>query len=849
MLKMPDAVSVSSVGQRSGDPQASPGRIGIAKFAFILAQLALLAVIIRQFQIESPAFVRLAMLTFAGFVVHAWLPFRWRLGFFVILSLGGIAAVLGLREGAWLVALGGLLLAICHLPIPFWTRVIALLSVAAGLAALRVEVAPVPWSRAIWPILASMFMFRLIVYLYDLRHDTAPFSLPRALAYFFLLPNVCFPLFPVVDYKTFRRTYFDADAARIYQTGVDWMVRGVIHLIGYRFVYYYLTLSAAEVTGPATFGQFVVANFLLYLRVSGQFHLIVGMLYLFGFRLPETHHRYYFASSFTDFWRRINIYWKDFMLKIFFNPLYFKLRGRGPGRALVISTLVVFFATWALHAYQWFWLRGTVLLVWTDAAFWSILAVLVVINAQYESRHGRSRRLGQSVWTLRSAVGPTLRIGGTFASICLLWSLWTSDSFAGWFALWGGLFDSWRSAGGPAVPLLTVVAVIAVSGSGSGPPSVSSRGWRRVPWPLATTMASLVILSVFGIQAVYTKLGPAGATLINSLRSGQLSRTDMALLERGYYEDLVRVDRFNSPLWEVYMNKPQNWLDVQGLGLERFTGDFRQKELTPSTGVQTRFGPIHTNRWGMRDRDYERTPGRDTYRIALLGASTVMGWGVGDDEVFEALVERRLNQSPPTPAFSRYEILNFAVPGYEPLQQLAVLDRAWEFAPHAILHVAAGRELLGAVQNLATSIAKGVPIPYPFLREIAGRAGIDKHTDETTAVRRLEPFRGEIISWLYAEMVRSCRAHGAVPVLMFLPHIYPGIWQQEATEVLDRARDAGFVVLDLGGIYRGIDGTELRLAEWDAHPNVRGHQIIAAGLYEAIVQHADQLIVSREARK
>ena len=88
-----------------------------------------------------------------------------------------------------------------------------------------------PWSRAIWPILGSMFMFRLIVYLYDLRHDTAPFSLSRSLAYFFLLPNVCFPLFPVVDFKTFRRTYFDADAARIYQTGVDWMVRGVIHLI------------------------------------------------------------------------------------------------------------------------------------------------------------------------------------------------------------------------------------------------------------------------------------------------------------------------------------------------------------------------------------------------------------------------------------------------------------------------------------------------------------------------------------------------------------------------------------------------------------------------------------------
>ena len=44
-----------------------------------------------------------------------------------------------------------------------------------------------------------------------------------------MLPNACFPLFPVVDYKTFRRNYFDDDAYRIYQIGVDWMVRGVIH--------------------------------------------------------------------------------------------------------------------------------------------------------------------------------------------------------------------------------------------------------------------------------------------------------------------------------------------------------------------------------------------------------------------------------------------------------------------------------------------------------------------------------------------------------------------------------------------------------------------------------------------
>jgi D-alanyl-lipoteichoic acid acyltransferase DltB (MBOAT superfamily) len=296
----------------------SPGRVSTRRFMIVAIQLALLLIVIRQFQVESSAFLRIALLAFGGFAVHALLPMRFRLPFFVVLSLAGIAIVFGLHEGAWLVAIGLLLIGICHLPISFWVRVALLVAAGGVLVVQRADWLQAPWSQAIWPILGSMFMFRLIVYLYDLRHEPVPASPWRTIAYFFLLPNVCFPLFPVVDYKTFRRNYYDADEDKIYQQGVDWMVRGVIQLILYRFIYYYVTLAPSEVSSPATLAQFVVSNFLLYLRVSGQFHLIVGMLYLFGFRLPETHHRYYLAASFTDFWRRINMYWKEFMLKIFY---------------------------------------------------------------------------------------------------------------------------------------------------------------------------------------------------------------------------------------------------------------------------------------------------------------------------------------------------------------------------------------------------------------------------------------------------------------------------------------------------------------------------------------------------
>lgn len=141
------------------------------------------------------------------------------------------------------------------------------------------------------------------------------------------------------------------------------------------------------------------------------------MLSLFGFHLPETHHRYYFASSLTDYWRRINIYWKDFMRKVFYYPAYFKLRKWGATSALVGATLWVFVATWFLHAYQWFWLRGSFLLAWNDVLFWSLLALLLVLNSLYEAKYGRARTAQRTTGTSRgSAPGSAWPPGGVWAA-------------------------------------------------------------------------------------------------------------------------------------------------------------------------------------------------------------------------------------------------------------------------------------------------------------------------------------------------------------------------------------------------------------------------------------------------
>jgi D-alanyl-lipoteichoic acid acyltransferase DltB (MBOAT superfamily) len=841
---MTTAVSERASGAAASEALAK-GQIGIKSYLLILLQLGLLTLLLRQFQIESAAFLRLAILAFAGFAVHALLPLRLRLPFFLALSLAGIVLVLDLANGLSIIGIGVVLIGICHLPLSFRTRGVLLVAVGALLVALRAKWVQGPVSEAIWPILGSMFMFRLIVYFYDLRHDKAPVSPVRTLAYFFMLPNACFPLFPVVDYQAFRRNYYDDDAYRTYQVGVDWMVRGVIHLILYRYIYYHVTLAPSEVTGPAQLLQYLVANFLLYLRVSGLFHLIVGMLYLFGFRLPETHNRYLLASSFTDFWRRINIYWKDFMQRLFYYPVVFRLRKLGTTKAMVLATLFVFTLTWLLHAYQWFWLRGTLLLVPQDVLFWTILGGLVVVNALYELKYGRNRSLGKTQQTWRSLGLVTLKTFATFWFICVLWSFWTADSLAEWLSLWSALGGKYT----PEVLLFpALVLIVIVLGNVENNPlrnvrasKVDQSAWMRARLVTAVSLVGLIGVS---IESVHQWLGADVATTIHSLRSGRLSRLDTAKLERGYYENLLSVDRFNSRLWEVYTKKPANWLDVQGANLKRFSGGFAQYELIPSFASTTPYGMVSINRWGMRDKDYERTPPPNTYRIAMLGASTVMGWGVGDGETFEALLEDRLNRDKANAPYARYEILDFGVPGYQPPQQLVALDRALSFSPNAVYYVATGQEMTRSALYLAEAVQKRIEIPYAPLRELVSRAGITPSMDNATALKRLDPLSADILSWIYRRIADETRARGALPVMIFLPQVREDTGQDEVPEIIRIANNAGFAVFNLAGVYQGTDIVMLRLAEWDEHPNRRGHELIASRLYDELRKRPNVIGIS-----
>jgi D-alanyl-lipoteichoic acid acyltransferase DltB (MBOAT superfamily) len=820
--------AVAVLAPRSELMQSVSPRIGAA--VRIGTQLALLALVIRQFDIESSAFLQICLLAFGGSLVHGFLPLAWRLPFFAGLSIAGIGLVFGFWQSLWLLGFGSALLGICHLPMRFAARVGLLLLAGAALAVLRAGWIDGPWSPAIWPILGSMFMFRLIVYVYDLRHETGPRSFSRTMAYLFMLPNVCFPMFPVVDYKTFKRTYYNDDEDRIRQVGVEWIFRGVLQLILYRVVYYYLTMSPADVTSPADLGRFMVANYLLYLRISGQFHVVVGILRLFGFNLPETHHRYLLATGINDFWRRINIYWKDFMMKIFYYPSFFALKKRGWTErwSLVLATMVVFVSTWLLHSYQWFWLRGSFPLTWPDALFWGILGVLVVGNTLYEADKGRTRRLGNRSWSPSQMGGVALRTALTFCFICALWSLWTAESISAWFMLWRNAFSTGVSA--QTLNTLSVGAVAVAVGTASGG-GATPRGPRSGYRASVVTAVAIGALYFAGLPQIYTRLDARMGNVIEALRAQKLNTQDAAMLERGYYENLLSVERFNSQLWELYSKRPAGDGNLRDSGGMRQTSDFIVEELIPSIDIMFKGVPFRTNHWGMRDTEHERSKPDGTYRFAILGPSDAMGTGVLAEQTFASLLEEQLNQQHQ----SGYEVLNFATSNYTPLQYLWLLEhRAMQFTPDAVIVVGHDDDAQRTTRHLASVVSRRIPVPYEPLRQIVQRAELTPRMTEAEMRRRLRPFTDEIVGWTYQRIAEECREREIIPIWLYLPFLVEDVKGADAS-LLKHAANAGFVVLDYSDLYRGRDIRSLRVAEWDQHhPNVPGHTMIADRLYQDI---------------
>ena len=420
----------------------------------------------------------------------------------------------------------------------------------------------------------------------------------------------------------------------------------------YRFVYHNVLNDPVDVVALGDLVQFMLGTFLLYLRVSGQFHLIVGLLHLFGFRLPETHKLYYLAHSFTELWRRINIYWTDFMMKTVFYPTYFQVKRLGPSTragALDLGGVRHDLDSALLSVVL---AAGRVSDDVQDALFWGFLGALVVIGALKELKAVRkTKRAGR--WLELEARSP----GGRHVLLLLLPLVAVEHRVGGAVGLDAGRrrrtstrrasscsaprsASSWSSAGATGSAARRDVAAWMACGSrrsaGARPsPRCSCCSWSSASRRFRRAMPEP------RCRRACTRCRPPGsthATPPSSTAATTSSSTCAAQLNDAASPNArATATASGGTTWRASASCASGAICSSATSIRRKQRALERQQFS-------------TNGWGMRDRDYAQRKPAGTLRIALLGPSHVMGNGVADGADLRSA--RRRPAEPRVPARS-----------------------------------------------------------------------------------------------------------------------------------------------------------------------------------------------------
>ncbi|MEO8502249.1 MAG: SGNH/GDSL hydrolase family protein [Vicinamibacteria bacterium] len=253
-------------------------------------------------------------------------------------------------------------------------------------------------------------------------------------------------------------------------------------------------------------------------------------------------------------------------------------------------------------------------------------------------------------------------------------------------------------------------------------------------------------------------------------------------------------------------------------------------ELKPDHRWIFQGGFTQTNHEGMRSPEVARTKPAGTLRVAGMGDSVMFGWGVDQNVTYLSRLEASLAALLPG---QRIEVLNFAVPGYNSMQEAALLEgKAQAFSPDIVL--------VGYVLNDWAA---------PFFLPNEGTGGI---IEKSELFRLLSERLGRNAEKEYAgqghdkamaaieRMGKETRTRGQRAVLFVFPQPADG---DTIDQIRQTAVGAGFVYVDMYKPFadhlkeRGLKGIEdLFVKPVDPHPNPEGHELIARVLAPVIAE-------------
>lgn len=665
------------------------------------------------------------------------------------------------------------------------------------------------------PFLGSILMFRMVIILYDLKYDFSLKDKFGSWSYFFSFPQLFFPVMPILDHKQFLNGRNEKDEFHLYDKALVQFSTGVFLFAVYKIINQVFSPSVYEIVDFSGLMLYIVSKSVILFKLVGVFIFSIGFLSMFGVNLPSSFGFFPLASTFRDYWKDVNRFWRDFILKIIYYPLFFKLKkSRFPGKGFILI-LVTFMTSCFFHFYQLYWSTGYFKFKMTDVLYWFLLGLLVFYSGyRFEKLMKQMPRTENGFITLFK-----LSLSVLFVQVVMnvLFFVWTTESVGEVvFLMRQGFKFSFSVIELLLVYWLIFVVGIIIRKALTRSAEVQTKVIQVFKYSVPLIIIALYFLHVKSETSWSQKLFASDYLTVNQHESN----------EEGYYTRLMSSNS-NSK-----MGKEGN-LRVSPLTKISFTTNtVLRQELMPLQSIEFNGTIISTNSFGLRDKEYSLKKTVGVKRIAILGASYEMGTGVNNDQVFESIAEDWLNKY----SGKNYELLNFGVPMYSVIQNAYVLNhKVTAFHPDMVFLFSHTGEEQRLVNNITRLIKEGFTFDDDFIKFIIEKAGIKKRMSALEIKYKLKPHIKEVFSHLYKNMVDVCKSNGIQPVWVFLPTTNESIIDYTRVNNLrEVAKQAGFETYSLRRIYSGYPKDKITVSNIDPHPNALGHVLIAGGLYSII---------------
>lgn len=793
------------------------------KYWMQLAILGALWLLIDQYEIfQYLRLPELMPIVFGVFAVNHWLSEKWQLHFQNLVFVGSVIILFGVIPGAYLLALLGLYIGLLCSPIPFRLKTTAIVLIA-GLVLYSWRNWSLPLEFvSVLPIFGSIVMFRTIIFLFDQSYGLK-YGPVKDVSYFLILPNLLFPVFPIIDYKTFNKSRNKGEIA--FARGLQLIFRGITHLLFFRVIYHFWIPSPGAIIDAVSALQYIATSYLGVVKLSGMFHIVIGILCLFGYNLPDIFHNYFLADGFSDLWKRINSYWRDFILKVFYYPFYLKIKSKQFTLTLVITVLVSFVLNWFMHSYQWLWILGNFPVTIIDLIFWGSFGVLVAMSAFWQRTQSLKKSLTGKQTFFKSFLR-SVRILLVFSTMAVLWSLWQVPSLQVFIRLFELIADNithqWLPISLSILAILTTLSIyLHLDATKSKVTEVVGSRRFNLGGNLLLIFLFIVLLYVPFRDRVSREIG----VNLHLLAGQSINDGDKSRQFDGYYENLT--SGITDMLSESRILETKK---VTRQALKQLSTEYPLAfTLEPNLEVDYRGGIFSTNSWGFRDDEYSIEKQSGVHRIAIMGSSDELGQAINDEYVFDKLLEKKLTMN----GHGHVEIINFSMPGSSVIPSVYRAEYVNEqFSPDTFLFFIHAPEWNRLLIRLSMIISLENDLPVK-LDSLLSDLKIDRGGNRTEIYEELKPHQERIVEFALWELIELKKIEKEILVVLM-----PNSSKKLKRDILDAGQilnDNGIQTISLDGIYEGKAKKEIIVSEADHHPNESAHELIAEKLFEAIV--------------